>query len=116
MCSGLATLRGADDAGYGTHSDLRTNITALGLNYVAGMQPQTSVWAHGTGPQPPKNWSGHGRPSKLRREASINPISVKKLALGLPTQKHIQCRARNARAAISSPVVAAAIDRMSAAC
>jgi SRSO17 transposase len=75
------------DAGYGTHTDLRTSITALGLSYVAGIQPQTSVWAPGTGPQPPKRWSGHGRPPKLlRRDGKQQPISVKKLALGLPTR------------------------------
>src|SRR5256884_1253841 len=31
------------DAGYGTDTDLRTSITELGLSYVAGIQPQTSV-------------------------------------------------------------------------
>jgi SRSO17 transposase len=73
------------DAGYGTDTDLRTSITDLGLNYVAGIQPQTSVWAPGTGPQPPKNWSGSGRPPKLlRRDGRHKPISVKKLAIGLP--------------------------------
>jgi SRSO17 transposase len=73
------------DAGYGTDTDLRTNIAALGLSYVAGIQPQTSVWAPGTGPQPAKNWSGHGRPPKLlRRDGKHQPISVKKLAIGLP--------------------------------
>ena len=36
------------DAGYGAYTDLRTNITALGLSYVAGIMPQTSVWAPGT--------------------------------------------------------------------
>ena len=30
------------DAGYGTDTDLRTNITALGLSYVAGIQPGRS--------------------------------------------------------------------------
>ena len=75
------------DAGYGTDTDLRTNITALGLSYVAGIQPQTSVWAPGTGPQRPKTWSGYGRPPKLlRRDGKHYPISVKKLALGLPSQ------------------------------
>jgi SRSO17 transposase len=70
------------DAGYGTDTDLRTNITALGLSYVAGIQPQTLVWAPGTGPQPAKNWSGHGRPPKLlRRDGKHQPISVKKLKL-----------------------------------
>jgi len=73
------------DAGYGTDTDLRTSITALGLSYVAGIQPQTSVWAPGTRPRPPKNWSGHGRPPKLlRRDGKHQPVSVKKLALGLP--------------------------------
>jgi SRSO17 transposase len=72
------------DAGYGTDTDLRTNITALGLSYVAGIQPQTSVWAPGTGPQPPKTWSGWGRPPKLlRRDGKHQPVSVE-LAFGLP--------------------------------
>jgi SRSO17 transposase len=75
------------DAGYGTDTDLRTSVTALGLSYVAGIQPQTSVWAPGTGPRPPKSWSGQGRPPKLlRRDGRHQPISVKKLALGLPTR------------------------------
>jgi SRSO17 transposase len=75
------------DAGYGADSDLRTNITALGLSYVAGIMPQTSVWAPGTGPQPPKNWSGCGRPPKLlRRDGKHQPISVKKLAFALPSK------------------------------
>ena len=75
------------DAGYGTDTNLRTDITALGLSYVAGIQPQTSVWAPGTGPQRPKTWSGYGRPPKLlRRDSKHYPISVKKLALGLPSQ------------------------------
>jgi hypothetical protein len=32
----------------------------LGLSYVAGIQSHTTVWAPGTGPRPPKKWSGHG--------------------------------------------------------
>ena len=74
------------DAGYGTDTALRGNITALGLSYVAGIQPQTSVWAPGTGPRPPKQWSGNGRPPKLlRRDSKHRPISAKKLAIGLPS-------------------------------
>jgi SRSO17 transposase len=73
------------DAGYGADTDLRTSITDLGLNYVAGIQPQTSVWRPGTGPRAPKKWSGSGRPPKLlRRDGKSQPISVKKLAIGLP--------------------------------
>jgi SRSO17 transposase len=74
------------DAGYGTDTALRGSITALGLSYVAGIQPQTSVWAPGTGPRPPKKWSGNGRPPKLpRRDSKHRPISAKKLAIGLPS-------------------------------
>lgn len=32
------------DAGYGADTDLRASITTLGLSYVAGIMPQTSVW------------------------------------------------------------------------
>jgi SRSO17 transposase len=33
------------DAGYGAYTDLRTNITALGLSYVAGIMPNVGVGA-----------------------------------------------------------------------
>lgn len=73
------------DAGYGNNSDLRADITALGLPYVAGILSNTTVWAEGVGPLPPKEWSGRGRPPKrLRRDAAHWPVSVKDLALGLP--------------------------------
>src|SRR6476619_484184 len=73
------------DAGYGTDTALRGSITELGLSYVAGILPQTSVWALGTGPRPPKKWLGVGRPPKLlRRDSKHRPISAKKLATGLP--------------------------------
>ena len=73
------------DAGYGNNSELRTDITALGLTYVAGIQSNTSVWAPGKGPLPPKKWSGRGRPPKLlQRDTRHRPVSVKELALGLP--------------------------------
>src|SRR5450830_232136 len=52
------------DAGYGAETDLRTNITTLGLSYVAGTRPNTTVWPSGTVPLPPKRWSGCGRPPK----------------------------------------------------
>ncbi len=73
------------DAGYGCNTDLRASVSALALQYVAGILPNTTVWAPGTGPLPPKKWSGHGRPPKLmRRDGKHQPISVKELALGLP--------------------------------
>lgn len=73
------------DAGYGCNTKLRTAISALALRYVAGILPNTSVWAPGTEPLPPKKWSGCGRPPKLiRRDGKHRPLSVKQLALGLP--------------------------------
>ena len=72
------------DAGYGTNTWLREEIGALGLSYVAGIPPQTSVWPPGTAPLPPLPWSGRGRrPKLLRRDAEHCPVSVKALAFGL---------------------------------
>lgn len=69
------------DAGYGASTELRSSITALDLPYVAGIGPQTTVWAPGEEPLPPKKWSGQGRPPKLiRRGGRHRPISVKELA------------------------------------
>jgi SRSO17 transposase len=73
------------DAGYGAETKLRTAITTLGLSYVAGTRPNTTVWPLGTAPLRPKRWSGRGRPPKLiRRDGKHQPISVKQLACGLP--------------------------------
>jgi SRSO17 transposase len=75
------------DAGYGNDTRLRTELSALALTYVAGIQPNTSVWAPDTAPLPPKEWSGRGRPPKRRRRAAGHrPIAVKALALGLPQE------------------------------
>ena len=73
------------DAGYGNNTGLRTAITALSLTYVAGILSSTTAWAPGTGPLPPKPWSGHGRPpTRIRHDDKHRPIAAKKLALGLP--------------------------------
>ena len=75
------------DAGYGANTDLRTDIAALGLTYVAGILPNTTVWAPGMAPLRPKRWSGRGRPPRLiRRDRNHQPISVKELALCLPAK------------------------------
>ncbi|MEN3365546.1 MAG: hypothetical protein V7606_2820 [Burkholderiales bacterium] len=76
------------DAGYGTHIDLRRAVTALGLPYVAGILSNTTVWAPGTGPLPPKPYvPGRGRPTKqLRRDAEHQPVKVKDLAFSLPAK------------------------------
>ena len=46
------------DAGYGNDTRLRTEITALGLSYVAGIGPNTSVWPPGAAPLPPQPGNG----------------------------------------------------------
>jgi SRSO17 transposase len=46
------------DAGYGANTDLRADIAALGLTYVGGILPNTTVWAPGMAPLRPKRWSG----------------------------------------------------------
>src|SRR5579863_98828 len=75
------------DAGYGANTELRTDIAALGLSYVAGILPNTTVWAPGMAPLRPKRWSGRGRPARLiRRDRNHQPISVKELALSLPAK------------------------------
>ncbi len=75
------------DAGYGANTNLRTQIAALGLAYVAGILPQATVWAPGSAPLRPKHWSGRGQPPKLlRRDRHHQPISVKQLAFSLPAK------------------------------
>ena len=75
------------DAGYGNDTELRTQLTALGLRYAAGIGPKTSVWPPGTGPLPAPPGKGIGRPPKLlRRDERHQPISAKALALNLATE------------------------------
>jgi SRSO17 transposase len=74
------------DAGYGANTDLRGNITEMGLKYVAGILPNTTVWEPGNEPLAPKKSTRRGRPAKLmRRSAKHQPVSVKDLALALPS-------------------------------
>jgi SRSO17 transposase len=62
------------DAGFGHDSKFRESITEEGLTYCAGIQPQTLVWKPGI------------RPGLASKKARHNAVSVKKLALGLPTK------------------------------
>jgi SRSO17 transposase len=73
------------DAGYGADGAFRTGLSALGLDYVVGVQPTLSVWRPGEGPLPPKPWRGKGRPTSLmRRSPEHSPVSAKALAQELP--------------------------------
>jgi len=74
------------DAGYGIDSQFRAGLTGLGLSYVVGVQSSTSVWPPGKAPLPAKPWSGQGRPPRLlRRNKDHQPLSVRELALSLPS-------------------------------
>jgi SRSO17 transposase len=67
------------DLDYGRDSRLRASLTALGLPYVAGIQPNVLMWPPGAGPRrggKPLNSAGR------RDEPEL--ISAKELALGLP--------------------------------
>src|SRR6202165_728421 len=75
------------DAGYGSDTRLRTEIAALGLCYIAGIQPHATAWPPGVAPLPAKPWSGRGRPtSRTRRDREHQPVQAKALALGLPQE------------------------------
>jgi SRSO17 transposase len=67
------------DLDYGRDSRLRASVSALGLSYVAGIQPNVLMWAPGTGPKrPDKALNNTGR----RDEPDL--ISAKEVARALP--------------------------------
>jgi SRSO17 transposase len=65
------------DAAFGHDSKLRTGITELKKIYVAGIQPQTLVWAPG---------ARRGRAPKKGCRDAPDAISVKALAIALPAK------------------------------
>jgi len=76
------------DAGFGNDTKFRDQLTQLKLPYAVGIGPLTTVWPEGTGPLPPPAYAGMGRPpTRWRRDAEHQPISVKELALGLAKAK-----------------------------
>ena len=78
-----ATAHALADAGYGTDTGFRAELTKLKLAYVVGIQSATTVWKPGEEPKPAPACKGNiGRPRKLlRRDAKSHPVSVKELAL-----------------------------------
>ncbi len=92
------------DAGYGVDTVFRSGLTGLGLPYVVGIQSSTSLWPPGTGPLPPKAWSGHGRPPSLvRRHPEHKPGSARQLAQTLPASAwHIVTWREGTNAALTS--------------
>jgi SRSO17 transposase len=76
--AGLPRGVGLMDVAYGNDSRLRTGMTALGLTYVAGIQPNTLMWPSGAGPK------RRGNPlNNTGRRDEPDLISAKEVALAL---------------------------------
>ena len=70
--------------GFGITRAFRTALTRMGLTYAVGIQSSAQLWMPGSGPLPPKPWSGQGRPPTLmRRDAQNKPQSAGQLARSL---------------------------------
>jgi SRSO17 transposase len=65
------------DSGYGRDSQLRTELTSLGLSYVAGILPNTLMWRPGSGPR------RKGKPlNNTGRRDEPDLVSAEKVARG----------------------------------
>jgi SRSO17 transposase len=74
------------DAAYGINTDFRDGLTKLGLQYVVGVQSSMTVWEPGKQPLPAKPGGRTGRPPRLlQRTSDHQPVSVKQLAMRLPS-------------------------------
>ena len=95
-------------------------LRRLGCAWGAGILSNTTVWAPGTGPLPPKPYvPGRGRPTnQLRRDAEHQPVKVKDLAFSLPAKlwrtitwregANVPLKSRFARLAFASPIATSA--------
>ena len=74
------------DAAYGINTEFRDGLTDLELQYVVGVQSTMTVWEPGQQPLPAKPRGRMGRPPRLlRRSNRHQPVSVKQLAMSLPS-------------------------------
>jgi SRSO17 transposase len=74
------------DAAYGINTEFRDGLTELNLQYVVGVQSSMTVWEPGKRPLPAKPRGRMGRPPRLlQRSTDHQPVSVKQLAMSLPT-------------------------------
>mgnify|MGYP003334280510 CR=1 FL=1 len=77
------------DAAYGEEAALRDWLSARELVYAVGIRPQTAVWHGEHQPAPAPVAPGRGRPrTRLVRDATHTPISVKALAQALPRSRY----------------------------
>jgi len=74
------------DAAYGNDSEFREVVSELGLQYVVGVQSSMTVWEPGQQALPAKTRGRMGRPPRLlQRSQRHRPVSVKQLAMSLPS-------------------------------
>ena len=74
------------DAAYGINTEFRDGLTQLELQYVVGVQSSLTVWEPGKQPLPARPRGKMGRPPRLlQRSADHQPVSVKQLAIRLPS-------------------------------
>lgn len=75
------------DAGYGHSTAFREGLGELGLSYVVGIKPDTTLWPPGKGPKRPvQRASRRGPvPRRLQRDAEHQPLAASELARSLPT-------------------------------
>jgi SRSO17 transposase len=74
------------DAAYGGNTEFRDELTKLGLLYVVGVPSSMTVWKPSQQPLPAKPRGKRGRPPRLlQRTSDHQPVSVKQLAMSLPS-------------------------------
>ena len=77
------------DAAYGINTEFREGLSEVGLQYVVGVQSTMTVWEPGKGPLPAKPRGIMGRPPRLlQRTAEHQPVTVKQLAMALPSRSY----------------------------
>jgi SRSO17 transposase len=75
------------DAGDGVDNAFRQALSDMGLIYAVGVTSAVMVWPPGVQPLPPQPYSGVGHPPVVpRRTATLQPMSVKALAMSLPPE------------------------------
>ena len=73
------------DEVYGSSREFRDAVAELKLDYSLAVRCTTTVWALERQPLPPKPWKGKGqRATRMRRDQTHQPITVKQLAQELP--------------------------------
>lgn len=87
LADGVAPGTVLADAGYGNDTGWRTGVSALGLDYMAGVLGTTTVWPPGVVPSVPA-WRGRGRrPKRLYRAGDDAPVhQLRVLAESLPPE------------------------------